>query len=160
MATAYNIRIVKSRVIDEVQKTTEYIGSKSMGAEDTEAFDRVRAVDADREQLDRYWMESCALLTTSLGRWLASTSDQGLGHHYEAGRNYTATLMMPSNWNSALGLSVVESLTGYLVNMIVSKWCRIAAPAAADTHAAQASAYLEDAQRKLSRRVKPERNSN
>lgn len=153
----YNIQISKARVIDEVQKTTEYIGSKAMSDQDPNAYTRIGAVDADREQLDRYWMEACTSLTTSLGRWLADADSQRLSHHYEAGRDYRVTLSMPSNWNNAMSDAVQESMASYLVNQILSKWCILARSDAAETHAIQAAANLEDIQRKLNRRVKPSR---
>lgn len=41
---SFNINISKARVLDEVQKTSEYISAKSVSADDPGAYERVRAV--------------------------------------------------------------------------------------------------------------------
>ena len=51
-----DIQISKARVLDEVAKTTAYIGSKAVSEQDPGAYDRISAIDANREQLERYWM--------------------------------------------------------------------------------------------------------
>lgn len=140
MATiTVNIQINKARVMDEVAKTTAYIGKKSTTEEDPGAFNRVATTDANREQLDRYWMEGCSGASLLLDHWMKSVDTQVLTHHPELDRDYKATLAMPTNWPSQYQTTLHEALTSYLVNFIVSKWLLIAMPSQAEAYAALAS---------------------
>jgi len=122
MAVTLNITINKSRVIDEVQKTAAYVGSKSISKDDPDAYERISTVDADREQLDRYWMEACSGMTTGVSHWLIAAADQMLGHHYDPSRDYHVELSLPSNWNTNLASATKEAVMSYLVNGIAAKW--------------------------------------
>lgn len=140
MATiTYNIQVSKQRVMDEVAKTTAYIGSKSMSAEDPGAYLRIASIDADREQLDRYWMEACSGASLLLDHWMVSVTTQVLTHHPELDNDYKAVIAMPTNWPSQYLTTLNESLISYMVNYIVSKWLLIVLPAQAEGYAALAS---------------------
>ena len=152
-----NITISKSRAFDEVQKSSGYVGKKSVSDKDPGAYERIAAVDAEREQLDRYWMEACTAATTAVSHWLSEATDQQLGHHYDPSRDYHVVLSMPSNWNDKLAHAVKEALMSYLVNMILIRWLMLAGSpdkaAAADAASALMllDAYLLDRKRPSSR---------
>lgn len=129
-----DITVSKLRVLDEVAKTTAYIGSKAMKAEDPGAYERVANVDADREQLERYWMEACSDVDLLLDEWVMSSTTQVLTHHPELDRDYKAVVLMPSNWPTAYSSGVKEAVMSCLVNSIVAKWLLI-------THKQDAEAY-------------------
>lgn len=138
MATiTQNIRISKARVMDEVKKATAYIGSKAVSAQDPGAYERVATTDANREQLDRYWMEACSSAGILLDHWMVNQSSQMLSHHPEIGRanDYNVTLRMPTNWESQYAGILEEKIMSYLVNSIVSQWLLVAFPAQAATYA-------------------------
>lgn len=141
MAITYNIQIGKARVMDEVRKTTEYIGSKSVSEQDPGAYERITAVDANREQLDRYWTEACDGATRALAHWVESVRSQSLTHHPEIGsdRDYLVKLAMPTNWDNAYLPVVNETLLSYLVNSIVAKWLLIVQPDQASAYATLAA---------------------
>lgn len=118
------INISKARVLDEVAKTTAYIGKKATSDQDPGAYERIATTDANREQLDRYWMEACSDATMMLDHWVISARSQVLSHHPEIGTNadYNVVLGLPTNWNSAYESTINELLMSYLVNSIVTKW--------------------------------------
>lgn len=124
MVITQNIQISKARVMNEVAKATAYIGQKAVSAQDPGAFERIATTDANREELDRYWMEACTSANLLLDHWLVSVTTQVLSHHPEIGTayDYNVTLGMPTNWNFAYLSSVNEALLSYLVNSIVTKW--------------------------------------
>ena len=134
-----NITISKARVLDEVAKTTAYIGSKSMSAEDLGTYERVAVVDPDREQLDRYWMEACGGASMALAHWCTSANAQLLTHHAELDRDYKVTLQLPTNWNNAYNNALRESIMSYLINSILSRWLLIVKKDEAEAYAALSS---------------------
>ena len=122
MATTLSITISKSRVIDEAQKASAYIGKKLTNEKDPGAYERIAALDADREQLDIYWMEACNDATLGMGHWLIAVTDQMLGHHYDHTRDYHVELSLPSNWNTNLAGPTKEAVMSYLVNSVAAAW--------------------------------------
>ena len=88
MTYEININISKARVLDEVDKRTAYIGKKATSEQDPGAYERVATVDANREQLDIYWMEACSDATTALDHWATSVRSQVLSHHPEIGTDH------------------------------------------------------------------------
>lgn len=155
MATiTIDIQINKARVLDEVAKTTAYIGSKSMSEQDPGAYERVANIDADREQLDRYWMESCSDASLLLDHWATLITSQVLTHHPELGNDYKATLAMPTNWPSQYKYTLQEALMSYLVNSIVAKWLLITLPSQAETYATLASGKAAQVQQLMLTRMR------
>lgn len=155
MATTLSITINKSRVIDEAQKASAYIGKKLTTDKDPDAYERIAALDADREQLDRYWMEACDAATTSLSHWLVSVDDQMLGHHADLTRDYHAELSLPSNWNTHLASATKSALMSFIINSIVAKWCLLARSDAAEASAASAATSLSLVETHLMSRLRP-----
>lgn len=147
------IYIGKTRILDEAEKTSAYLGSKRSSVQDPEAYRRVSLVTANREQLDRYWMETCSAATSALRRWLVSVSD----HTAPDSQGYTITLEPSVSWPAALKSSVKESLTGYFVNSLLSKWLMIVLPEFAEVYANLAASMLQDAVSKMYQREKPKR---
>lgn len=156
MATiTINIQVSKARVMDEVAKTTAYIGKKAASAEDPGTFERVATIDANREQLDRYWMEACSGASLLLDHWMTSVASQVLTHHPELDKDYIATLSMPTNWPIQYQPTLHEALMSYLVNYIVSKWLLITLPSQAEAYASLASGSAGQVEQILLTRKRP-----
>ena len=134
------IQVSKARVLDEVAKTTAYIGQKATSEQDPDAYNRIATTDANREQLDRYWMEACSGVTMLLDHWVVSVRSQILSHHPELGveADYKAVLALPTNWNNAYENAISELIISYLVNAIVAKWLMKTQPKDAPAYAALA----------------------
>ena len=152
------IQVKKSEVYEEVQKLTSYIGSKGMG-EDAGSYDRIAAVDADRELLEQYWSEASSLAENGLKRWLLEVSDNRLGHHSDLSRSFTATLRMPEGYDSVLDGSVQSLLTGYFINHIAGRWLGVSSgnAEASAGYLGEASSLLEGVRRQLYHKKRPER---
>jgi len=158
MATiTVNIQVSKSRVFDEVQKTTEYIGHKSVSDQDPGAYERIAAIDANREQLDRYWMEACGDAAMLLDHWTASITSQVLTHHPEldASHDFKVVLAMPTNWPNQYANTVREKVMSYLVNSIVTKWLLLVAPSQAEAYAALATGASQQISLLMLARMRP-----
>jgi hypothetical protein len=84
-------------------------------------------------------MEACSGASMLLDHWSTAISDQRLSHHPELGRDYTATLAMPTNWPEQYATTLEEVLLSYLVNSIVAKWLLVVAPTQAEAYASLAS---------------------
>lgn len=141
------IQFTKSDILDEVKKTSAYLGAKS---QDAETFARVAIVDANDEQLQVFWDDACALVAGSLHRWLKAdgcTDDV-----------FDITLAPSSAWNSALESSVEKSLKGYFINVILAKWLMLIPGTDPQTPAQVATGMLQDAETKLYRKQTPTRN--
>lgn len=158
MATiTVNIKISKARVLDEAMKTTAYIGKKAASAEDPGTYERVAAIDANREQLDRYWTEACSDASMLLDHWMITVASQVLSHHPELDRDYTATLNMPTNWPSQYQSTLSELLMSYLVNSIVAKWLLLTLPSQVEAYASLASGAAMQVTQLLLMRKRPAR---
>lgn len=132
------INIDKQSVFDEVNKTSGYIGAKS---QDLAQYDRTALVQANDEQLDRFWDEACSLATTTLAQWLMSDGSDD--------DHYNVVLRPSAAWNNALQSSVEMSLKGYLVNSILAKWLMIVGSTQVDGYAKLASSQLADVEVKM-----------
>lgn len=152
-----NITISKARVLDEVAKTTAYIGAKSMSDQDQGVYERVSIVDPDREQLDRFWMEACGGASMALAHWCTSANAQLLTHHAELDRDFKVTLKLPTNWDNAYNNVLKESLMSYLVNSILSRWLLIVKKDEAEAYAALSSGSATQIEQILLSRKRPGR---
>lgn len=153
--TMVTITINKALVLDEVAKTTSYIGAKA--SDDGTLYEHIFTTDEDRVMLERFWLEACSVLTDALRPWLLSVDAQTPSTEYSLSNNYVAVLGMPGNWDTALEGSVNESLFAYMANSIVAKWFLFTAKEEAETYATVASGMLSDATGKLYSRKRPSR---
>lgn len=153
------IQVSKARVLDEVAKTTAYIGQKATSEQDPDAYNRIATTDANREQLDRYWMEACSDTTMMLGHWVVSARSQVLSHHPELGTSadYLVVLALPTNWNRSYEKVISELIISSLVNSIVAKWLLLTMPTQAEAYAALASGTEKQIMQVLLERVRPTR---
>lgn len=155
-----SITISKSRVLDEVAKTSAYIGAKMMSGDDPVAYERIATTDADREQLERYWMECCADMASVLNGWVSYAGNQGMTHHVEIDRDFEMSLRMTDNWNDNLGQSINDALTSYMIDGMVAKWCMLANKKEAEAYTALAASSLQQARAMTFMRVRPTRRVN
>ena len=159
MTITQNIQVSKARVMDEVAKATAYIGQKAASQQDPGAYERIATTDANREELDRYWMEACTGASLLLDHWLTGQTRQTLTHHPDisAERDYNVTLGLPANWNFAYLNSVKEALLSYLVNSIVSQWLLRTQKQDAAAYAALANGAGRRIDQLMLLRVRPKR---
>ena len=143
------IRIVidKEAVYEEVAKTTSYTGAKM--DEDPGAYDRIFTTDEDREQLERFWGESCTGLCEALKRFLESVG--------ESGGRYVLELEVSESFDAVLRGPMEKEAASYMVLSIVSKWYAFTNKDEAGDYAAGAASMLEGVRRKACHKRKPRR---
>lgn len=152
----FKITINKSYVYDEVAKTTSYVGAKMM-TEDSGAYKRIFTTDDDRMMLERFWSESCSIMTDNLKPFIESVSSHPVSHSIDLSNNYEVTLNLSSSFDSSLKDSVSLSMFSFFVNTIVAKWCEITNRTDAVLYAGAASTSLHDIIVKMYYRRKPTR---
>ncbi|MDY6302435.1 MAG: hypothetical protein SPL96_11160 [Bacteroidales bacterium] len=143
MAT-FDIKIGKADVLNEVRKTSAYLGVKSEGED---SYDRIALVSANDEQLERFWQECCALLNGTLHQWLAENRSDSTA--------YDVTLRPSESWNNALQPSVKRASRGFLVNSILSKWLMISAPGLVDGYSQVSASELGEVEQTMHRLKAP-----
>ena len=142
------IHIDKAEALDEVNKTSAYIGAKS---QDEATYARVALTEANNEQLERFWLECCAIASGSLQQWL--TEDRSTVSAY------IVVLRPSAAWNSALLPGVKTALRGYLVNSVLAKWLMVVQDPSAEGYANLAAAQLAEVEQKMHRLTAPKRPS-
>lgn len=160
------VKIVKDDVLDEVGRTTAYLGQRKPGAASGEAFERVSTTDSDAGLLSLFFDEGLDMLKGRLQRYVvagdetdeangADKTDKADGA--DAKTEVTFTLQIPGQYNTALNDTLVSSVTGYLVNYILAKWCGIADVENVQQYANNVAGNLQDIIGKLSSRTAPKR---
>ena len=150
------LSITKAKVFDEVAKLTGYVCAKNI--EDTgKAYDRVFTTDDDRLMLERFWREAVGAITDEVKRFIITVSNQVNSQYVDISEVWTATLEMPSNFDSNLVDSINDSLFSCVVNSIASKWFAITNKEEADMYSGMAINCGNEAKSKLYYRKKPKR---
>ncbi len=141
------LTVNKADVYDEVAKTTSYTGAKMQG--DAEAYERIFTTDADHTMLERFWTESCNVVTDLLKRFLAGDGSKDASDVYEV------TIEPSISFDMTLRGSMEASLFSYFVNAIVSKWFKFTNREETVSYEGAASKCLLDVKSKLYYRKKP-----
>lgn len=149
------ITIKKKDVMDEVAKATSYTGAKAVG--DPKAYDRIFTTDEDRQALERFWCESCGVVTQQLKGFLLGVSGGQPTSNATLVADYVANLEMSEAYDDNLTESITMSLSSYCVNSITAKWYMYTNKGESEAYMAVAQASLEDAAQKLWYRKRPQR---
>ena len=151
------LTVTKTRVYEEVDKTTSYTGvkideatvpSQKDEAEAVSAYKRIRASEHDQAMLDRFFTEAANMATNRMKDFVKSIV---------LTNGYSVTLNMSNRWDSSLQPSMQESLFSYFVSFILSRWFKMANKEEAETYMADATAMLDHVMRKIYFRSKPVR---
>lgn len=144
------INIDKSKVYEEIAKTTTYTGQKMDGEG---VFDKVVSTEADQaEMFKRFWHEACMEAIDSLKVFIKPGSAPVI-----AGEAFEARLELSSAYDTALNGSVTDALFSFFVMSILSKWYALSNPDGVTAAMANAKESLLDAMRKLYYRKRPTR---
>lgn len=158
MEKVVTLTVRKARVFDEVMKTTEYMGKKLVGEQDKGAYVRVAATDADGLMLERFWLEGCGLAAQALRRYAVGECRlSGKGGVPDMAKDYEVTLRLPGGFDAATAPDLERSLFSYIVTTMLSKWCLLANRTDAQAYMELSNVSLQDINRKLFNRKRPER---
>lgn len=153
-----DIKIHKAYVFNEVRKASQYIGQRLVSEQDPGAFTRVGLTEADNLLLERLWQEGCELALQTVRRYLAAHEDTRTpGNGCDLSRDFQAQLAMPDGFDEHLVPGIESSLTSYIVTTMLAKWCMVADKQDAQAYMQLAEVALQDANRKLFKRNRPQR---
>lgn len=107
------VTLTYEQVHQEVLRLTEYIGLKAG------AFDKLRAIEEDKEQLHKWWLDGLVIVGTVLDRLLVRPTLMDT-----SADSATYTLQY-KNDNSAL---LAESAARVVALHIVARWLQLVAP--------------------------------
>lgn len=127
------LTIDKTAVLNEVAQTAEYTGDKIAG--DEAAYDRIRIVEDNAAELNRFWDESRAEVAKTFVKMLVS---EGMKSN-----NYNLVLDVSSAFDNALEPSMQLGLFSYFVQSIVGRWYVY-------TNKSEAAAFVERGNQLLS----------
>lgn len=137
--------IIQNDVLNEVAQTAEYTGDKM--TEDSGAYERIRIVDENKDELKRFWDECRAEVAKAFARLLASES--------MSSTTYILVLNVSTAFDSALTQSMELGLKSYFVQSIVARWYVYANKKEATEYAARAAALLDEVREKAYFKKKP-----
>lgn len=151
------LKVNKAQVYDEVAKTTSYAGLKAMTKDDMASYSRMFTTDEDRMMLERFWNETCDMVTDTLKPFLSSVSEVTISHGVELSRDYSITLEMSNSYNERLTESINNSIYSYFVQSITGKWFAFGDKEEVEPYLKGAAAFLTEALQKLYYKKKPVR---
>lgn len=135
------LNVSRQDVYNEVDKTTDYTGSKLIDKDDN-ARDRVVATQTDLKELSRFWGETCVTVNERLKEMFVSGS-------LPTDEDYSVTLQVSVAYDKALTPSVEATLRSFFIVLITGKWYVFANKGETASYFAEASALMEDIRRKL-----------
>jgi len=141
----------KEDVLKEVRRLTHYVGSRKVGGDDS-TFERISTTESDHEMLDQFWNAACSAATDQLKHFAMSVNNDKDGNE-----SYEVVMEMPSQYDTTLNESIEDSLTNFFINLIASKWCKIADQEDEAKYAADALGYMADVDKKMYYRKRPTR---
>lgn len=137
----------RAEVFREVAQTTGYSGSKMSG--DAEAYERIRTVDEDAAELQRFWDESRAEVAQTFMRLLVSED--------MCGDDYRVVLNVSASFDEALLPGMRLGLFSYFVQSIAAKWYVYANKTEAAGFATVGRGILEEVREKAFFKKRPVR---
>jgi len=144
------LSVQKRSVLNEVAKTTSYIGA-AMAGEDEEAYDRICTTDENEEMLQRFWTEAADNLTERIKPFVLEVSDNATSSAYNV------VLDVSTLFNEALQRSIENAMWSYFVSFLVGKWSAIVNPKDTERAVTETSALVEEIRRMLFHNHRPKR---
>lgn len=159
-----SITVDKSKVYEEVAKTTSYIGEKH--PEGVVSYERIYTTDDDEQLLERFFAEGTDLMTNLLRRFIVSgTTDGSTGEgggttdegSTDKNGSWTLNLSLSCRYDTNLSASINSSAFSFLVNYIIAKWNEIANKDEYKEYMEAATVLLNDIKEKVFFKKKPTR---
>lgn len=132
------LTISHAGVLDEVKKTTAYIGGKQDGGK---AYDTVFVADADTEMLSRFLDEARADVCGEMRQHLTEAESKDGADSF--------TLSLSSFYNGAMTAAAGKDLFSFYVTSAVGKWLSVIGHGEAGAYTTQAAACLQALHAKL-----------
>lgn len=141
------LTIDKADVLAEVAQAAEYTGDKMTG--DDGAYDRIRIVDGNQAELDRFWDEARAEVVKAFVKMLVS---EGMTED-----TYTLVLDVSSAFDTVLIPSMQLGLFSYFVQSILGRWYEYTNKKETEASISRSEALLNEVKEKAFSKKKPTR---
>lgn len=112
----FSFTVVKDKVLEEVAKTTAYLGAKNDNKNDGKNYETIATVDADNDMLERFWKEACQDLTLILKRFIK----QDCVMDYDS--DYKVDVQMNPSFNDAFVPTIRDLMNSFAVETVTAKW--------------------------------------
>lgn len=111
------INILKAEVMAEVDKTSAYIGAKTITQDGGNLYYSISTIKEDAEMLERYWREACSDVAAVAKEFLksAETTDA----------DWTLTLEMPAKYNTGYNEVLKYRVFSYIVRQVLIRWLQL-----------------------------------
>lgn len=108
------IKTLKADVMAEVDKTSGYVGAKTITKDGGNLYYNISTIEEDAEMLERYWREACSDVAAVAKEFLksAETTDA----------DWTLTLGMPAKYNTGFNEVLKYRVFSYIVRNVLMKW--------------------------------------
>lgn len=136
------LKVSRSDVYEEVDKTTDYTGSKLISSNDQGARDRIVATQTDLKELSRFWEETCVAVNERLREMFVSAS-------LPSATDYKVTLQVSSAFDQELVPSIQATLRSFFIVTITGKWYVFSNKGESGAYFTEAGSLMEDIRRKL-----------
>lgn len=140
------IKIERTDVYDEVEKSTDYTGAKLIET-DSGARDRMLASNSDLETMNRFWVEAGHVVNERFKDMLL-TGNVGA-------TSYSATLEVSVAFDKVLTPSVEKSVRSFFIAFILGEWFKFAKKDEVRDYNETAGEFLTNAERLLYSRRGP-----
>lgn len=147
-----NIEIKKDDVMEEVAKTTGFIGAKKTLEDGKSAYEQVFVKESDKVLLEQYWKNAIGGLCQVWLKWVKEWADT------EGDEKYALTLGLPDLYNPANDEAVRKAAFNYMVNWIIAEWCVVANKDEAQVYQEKAAALGAEIKKLLYSKKRPTRN--
>lgn len=135
------LNIQRADVYLEVDKTTDYTGSKLIEG-DAGARERIAATQTDLKTLSRFWEEACVTANERLKEMYVESS-------LPTAEDYEVKLQVSVAFDKALVPSVEATLRSFFITLITGKWYVFTNKGEAASYMSEAGSLIEDVRRKL-----------
>lgn len=137
------LKIKKDEVYDKVAQSTEYVGDRM--TDDADAYERIRVIDTDSDELERFWNESRADLMSAFELLQPKETIDG--------DNYWLTIYPSDAFNTYMVPVMEVELVSFFVQSIMAKWFAYTNKKEAADYAAVAAGTLEALRLKAPRKT-------
>ena len=152
------LQVNKKLVYNEVEKTTSYIGAKSMNDKDENAYNRIRVTEHDYLMLERFWKDAADSLTGKIRLFHSTVSNSPASNGLKLQDDYELKVEVSDAFNTSMIDSIATGMFSYFVQSITSAWLLQQNNDGAAAFATQAAALLQELTDKLYYRLRPQRN--
>jgi hypothetical protein len=145
------LKLSKSDVYAEVDKSTDFAGVKGSGAESPGTYERVSSTSADHQMFDKWWTEACSVFVEMTKQFMTRYSvDKDSG-------DIEIELELSSAYDDVLNESIQSSMRSFFVDYILQKWYGLTNAEAGKEMMTEASGLMNDILAKLFYRKRPKK---